>query len=65
MQYAPLEMRTEALGRAKALGMKKVEPAEAEPRSSATFPLTLSAFHSSHAAIFPTTQKPVKGAKEK
>lgn len=65
MQYLPLEMHAAALGRAKALGMKKEEPTEAEPRGSATLPLTSSAFHSLHAAIFPTTQKPVKGAEEK
>lgn len=53
MQYLPLEMHAAALGRAKALGMKKVEPTDAEPRGSAVLPLTSSAFQNLHAAMFP------------
>lgn len=58
-------MHAAALGRAAALGLNKAEPMEAEPRGSATLPLTSSAFHILHAAIFPATQKQMKGAEEK
>lgn len=65
MQYPPLEMCAAVLGRAAALELNKAEPVEAEPKGSAPLPVTSSAFHSLHAAIFPATQKQTKGAEEK
>jgi len=53
------------LGEQAVLGLNKAEPTEAEPRGSATLPLTSSAFHILHAAVFPATQKQMKRAEEK